>query len=413
MFYACDNCKARLKVPEEKLRPEGIRLKCPKCGSVLLVKKPAAETAKLAKAAPVKPLGAVKRGKRINPHLFTFPFWGGLIAIMAGGIIQGVGSDAGGIVVLAGLAGIVFGLIYHLIALYRCWYIIPSSIARTTPGKAVGLLFVPFFNLYWIFVAVRGLAVDANEFMDRTVVSEKRISEGLSITYCILAIMSIIIFFAFFAFIMLNILVYQWARFNNDVVAAPAAAFQKPPQPYRQVQRKTNEATVVAIVIGVIVAGMVAVAIMGILAAIAIPAFLGQREKARMRFIEATAKGAVLEAQDMLDAYAAGEPYIILGADGVEDCVQSSTASSDKTCTAVYGMPNDSTYSRVSDVVDDIIDEHKGKGEKNVYTGQDLFTSSGTAEGSIVLTASGDNSITIVGYGMNGKTIYKAVVSVN
>lgn len=286
MLYKCKQCGARLNIPDERLKPEGSRFKCTKCGAVLLVKKPAVEIAKFAEAAPVKPLGAVKRGKRINPHLFTFPFWGGLVVIMAGGIMRAAGSDAGAILVFAGLGGIIFGLIYHLIALYRCWSVIPSAIARTTPRKAVGYLFIPFFNLYWIFVAVRGLAVDANEFMDQTVVSEKRISEGLSIAYCIIALLSIIVLTLFFTFIMLNILVYQWARFNNGVVAAPASAFQKPPHPYPRTQRKTNEATVIAVVIGVIIAGMVAVAVIGILAAIAIPAFLGQREKARMRALE-------------------------------------------------------------------------------------------------------------------------------
>jgi predicted Zn finger-like uncharacterized protein len=36
----CPKCKTRLKVDDGKLKPEGSRFKCPKCGTFLLVKKP-------------------------------------------------------------------------------------------------------------------------------------------------------------------------------------------------------------------------------------------------------------------------------------------------------------------------------------------------------------------------------------
>jgi len=38
----CPKCKVRLKVADEKIAPEGTRFKCPKCSTVLLVKRPAA-----------------------------------------------------------------------------------------------------------------------------------------------------------------------------------------------------------------------------------------------------------------------------------------------------------------------------------------------------------------------------------
>lgn len=52
--------------------------------------------------------------------------------------------------------GWLFGLaalIFKCILLYRCWALVPPERAATTPGKAVGFLFIPFFNLYWNFVA--------------------------------------------------------------------------------------------------------------------------------------------------------------------------------------------------------------------------------------------------------------------
>jgi hypothetical protein len=63
-----------------------------------------------------------------------------------------------------------------------------------TPGKAVGLLFVPFWNLYWIFVAIRGLAVKANRYKLLAGIQGKPMSEGLAQAYCVLTLCGLIPF---------------------------------------------------------------------------------------------------------------------------------------------------------------------------------------------------------------------------
>jgi predicted Zn finger-like uncharacterized protein len=40
VVVGCPKCKIKLKVSDEKLTPEGIKFKCPKCSAILLVKKP-------------------------------------------------------------------------------------------------------------------------------------------------------------------------------------------------------------------------------------------------------------------------------------------------------------------------------------------------------------------------------------
>lgn len=40
MVVICPKCKVKLKVADEKIAPEGTRFKCPKCSTVLLVKRP-------------------------------------------------------------------------------------------------------------------------------------------------------------------------------------------------------------------------------------------------------------------------------------------------------------------------------------------------------------------------------------
>lgn len=53
------------------------------------------------------------------------------------------------------LAALVFWGILH----YQCWRALPPEYAATTPGKAVGFLFIPFYNFYWAFVSWPKLSV--------------------------------------------------------------------------------------------------------------------------------------------------------------------------------------------------------------------------------------------------------------
>ena len=77
--------------------------------------------------------------------------------------------------VVSGLLAVVFGLRI----LHKLWSLIPNHKARTTPGKAVGFLFIPFFNLYWTFVAIYGLAKALN-----TETGRRSVSEVASFIYC-------------------------------------------------------------------------------------------------------------------------------------------------------------------------------------------------------------------------------------
>ncbi|MCX6875356.1 MAG: DUF4339 domain-containing protein [Verrucomicrobia bacterium] len=92
-----------------------------------------------------------------------------------------------GALVVIGLACLVAGAILNYIYLGRLWSYLRHGLPRTTPGKAVGLLFVPLFNYYWIFVAIYGLAQDWNRiiglFTDLS--RAPKMSEGIFLTYCI------------------------------------------------------------------------------------------------------------------------------------------------------------------------------------------------------------------------------------
>lgn len=72
--------------------------------------------------------------------------------------------------------------------LKNCWEIIQDDgFAMTTPQKAVGFLFIPIFNLYWVFVAYYGLSKQINEYIARhNLDSRFKSKKGQTLAFCIL-----------------------------------------------------------------------------------------------------------------------------------------------------------------------------------------------------------------------------------
>lgn len=69
-------------------------------------------------------------------------------------------GETTGVLAVLFLVPLILNLIFSAKLHYRCWKAIPEEFARMTPGKAVGYLFIPFFNLYWLFPSVGGLGGD-------------------------------------------------------------------------------------------------------------------------------------------------------------------------------------------------------------------------------------------------------------
>lgn len=64
-------------------------------------------------------------------------------------------------------------LVLYLIQIYRIWDVINDGKTRATPGKALGFLFIPFYNLYWIFNIWGGFPTDYNAYVERYRLSNK------------------------------------------------------------------------------------------------------------------------------------------------------------------------------------------------------------------------------------------------
>ena len=79
-----------------------------------------------------------------------------------------------------------------MVFVYKAWASIQDASPRTSPLAAVLLLFVPFFNLYWMFQAYWGWTKDFNRFAMKQEARVYRAPEGLALTICVLILLSMI-----------------------------------------------------------------------------------------------------------------------------------------------------------------------------------------------------------------------------
>jgi len=80
---------------------------------------------------------------------------------------------------------VAFGFYYGFHLLHLLWTLIPASIARATPDKAVGYSFIPFYTCYWSFITYQGLAEDMNKMLEQRN-TQYRVNENLAKTLAIL-----------------------------------------------------------------------------------------------------------------------------------------------------------------------------------------------------------------------------------
>ncbi|MFC2050704.1 hypothetical protein ACFLTN_05965 [Chloroflexota bacterium] len=90
-----------------------------------------------------------------------------------------------------------YGNAISYLLLYKAWKAIQPGNPRTTPGKAVGYMFIPYYNFYWIFQAYWGFAKDYNAYLSQTGATNFRLSEGLFLALPILFLVSIVPFVGF------------------------------------------------------------------------------------------------------------------------------------------------------------------------------------------------------------------------
>jgi hypothetical protein len=124
-----------------------------------------------------------------------------------------------GMLITFGASGIASAVLFCII-IYRCWALIQDGYARTTPGKAIGFCFIPFYNFYWIFQAFPGLATDTNAFMRRRGLPIAPLSESLPTTYCVMSLLDMIPYVNYVtAIVTLILMIIMLNRFKNTAVS--------------------------------------------------------------------------------------------------------------------------------------------------------------------------------------------------
>lgn len=117
-----------------------------------------------------------------------FVAFAGPIAILIAAPRFHLPRAAVGAAIVLGLCG---GVVLYVL-LYKAWNAIQDRFVRTTPGRAVGFLFIPLFNVYWMFEAVWGFAKDYNQLLRRYSLDLDPLPEGLFLGFCILMVLSLL-----------------------------------------------------------------------------------------------------------------------------------------------------------------------------------------------------------------------------
>ncbi len=89
---------------------------------------------------------------------------------------------------LLGFLAMVYAAVVLGILIYRLWVSIQPGHPRSTPGKAVGFLFIPFYNFYWIFQAYYGWAQDYSKYVRDSGIQAPPVSESLAMSVSILSL---------------------------------------------------------------------------------------------------------------------------------------------------------------------------------------------------------------------------------
>lgn len=94
------------------------------------------------------------------------------------------------IVVGIGIFAVLGAIVLGYVLLYRFWALIQDGEARTTPGLAIALCFVPFYNIYWVYVAYIGLAKDMNAYCEARTIEGVPVNEQLVLIWYVLVLIS-------------------------------------------------------------------------------------------------------------------------------------------------------------------------------------------------------------------------------
>jgi hypothetical protein len=131
----------------------------------------------------------------------VFVYGWAIVRIIAGvlgalGLMMAIRKDAHSTLIQTFAAADVFlvlGVSIELALYYRMWAAIQDSQVSVSPVKAIGFLFIPAFNIYWMLSMLIGFAEDYNAFIRRHSIKIKELPVTLFMIYAFLSILTVIV----------------------------------------------------------------------------------------------------------------------------------------------------------------------------------------------------------------------------
>jgi len=148
--------------------------------------------------------GAKAAPSRLSPWFYTgaWSLGSGLVLAVSIGRVREVILNPGtqleplGLVLIAVVA---CSSAVFLVLIYKMWAALQDGVETTTPGRAVGFLFIPLFNLFWLFKAVGGFPVAYNEYVQRHSLPLPKLASGLFYAYVLASLLAWVPLFGVFA----------------------------------------------------------------------------------------------------------------------------------------------------------------------------------------------------------------------
>ena len=101
--------------------------------------------------------------------------------------------------IVIGIAFFVLLLFVILSLTYEMWSSIEDIHARMSPGKAVGFLFIPLYNIYWMYQVLVGFVEDYNDFISRNEIKTPILEDGVFKIFFFLTLISLVPYIGGFA----------------------------------------------------------------------------------------------------------------------------------------------------------------------------------------------------------------------
>lgn len=112
--------------------------------------------------------------------LFAAIALSGIVLLLDVICIGDTGETLSGGAIIIGFCVAVGCLIAWAVFHYGLWQLLPEQFRETIPGKAVGFLFIPFFNCYWVFRSYMGVNRGLNRLAEANGLPPPRANVGLA-----------------------------------------------------------------------------------------------------------------------------------------------------------------------------------------------------------------------------------------